>query len=157
MNKISFGMPQLLELESLEQNLKLATSLNLDYVELNMNLPQMQPNLLSANELIALAEKYQMTYTAHLPEDLDVGHFNKHIRKAYLKVLEDSIELAQAVGIKKLNMHMNKGIHFTLPTEKIEIYHRYEAQYLKNIRESLNRISTVLNKYDVTIVIENTG
>ena len=39
---MDFGMPVLLELDTLEQNAALCRELGLSFVELNMNLPQYQ-------------------------------------------------------------------------------------------------------------------
>ena len=55
-------------------------------------------------------------------------------REAHLKVLEEAIGVADRLGCKILNIHMNPGVHFTLPTEKIELYGKYQQQYLSNIK-----------------------
>ena len=43
---MEFGMPTLIEQETLEETVKLCKDLGLDFVELNMNLPQYQVEIL---------------------------------------------------------------------------------------------------------------
>lgn len=43
---IEFGMPTLIELTGLEENARLCNSLGLKFIELNMNLPQYQVEIL---------------------------------------------------------------------------------------------------------------
>ncbi|HAX72432.1 MAG TPA: sugar phosphate isomerase/epimerase, partial [Firmicutes bacterium] len=157
MNKIKFGMPQLIELESLEENFRLCHELELNFLELNFNLPHMQPNQLNVGELKALKDKYNIGLTAHLHEEIDLGHFNTHINLAYLNIIQDSLKLARDVGIDKLNLHMNKGIHFTLPTEKIEVYRKHKVEYLRHIKNNLNNLNHMLKDSNIELVIENTG
>lgn len=45
---LRFGMPTLIELNRLEDTMKLCKKLNLDFFELNMNLPQFQIEYLDA-------------------------------------------------------------------------------------------------------------
>lgn len=45
---LRFGMPTLIELNRLEDTMKLCKKLNLDFFELNMNLPQFQIECLDA-------------------------------------------------------------------------------------------------------------
>ena len=44
MHRIDFGMPTLLELPDAEDCVRLCASLGLRFLELNMNLPQYQPD-----------------------------------------------------------------------------------------------------------------
>ncbi len=39
-NKYILGMPTLIELESISDNINLCRELNLDYIEINMNMPR---------------------------------------------------------------------------------------------------------------------
>ena len=68
-----------------------------------------------------------------------------------------AIGVADRLGCKILNIHMNPGVHFTLPTEKIELYGKYQQQYLSNIKSSLELIDIWLGGTGVHISIENTG
>lgn len=154
---MNLGMPTLIELEDLEENVKLCKELGLKFIELNMNMPSFQPEQLDSHYLEALQSKYNIYFTIHLPEDLDVGHFNKRIREANLGIIEDTIHIATQIQAPIINMHMNSGIYFTLPTKKVELYDKYQEEYLKNIIESTNRISEMLKNTPTKLAIENTG
>ena len=65
-------MPTLLELQTLEETAALCRELRLQFIELNMNLPQYQPDTLNAEQLQAIAQKYGVYYTIHLDENLNV-------------------------------------------------------------------------------------
>ena len=54
MKDLIFGMPSLIELDTLQAQIDLCQSLNLNFIELNMNLPQFQPESLSSSSLRAL-------------------------------------------------------------------------------------------------------
>lgn len=157
MQRVSYGMPQLVELDLVEENVQLCSQLGLDFIELNCNLPSCQPETMNVHYLNLLKSQYGVEFTLHLPEDLDLGHFNRHVREAHLKVLEEAIGVADRLGCKILNIHMNPGVYFTLPTEKIELYDKYQQQYLDNIETSLELIDIWLGGTGVLISIENTG
>jgi hypothetical protein len=42
MNMIQFGMPTLIENQTLEENVNLCSNLGLNFIELNMNFPEYQ-------------------------------------------------------------------------------------------------------------------
>ncbi len=157
MEDLKYGMPQLLELQGIEENVKLCSDLGLDFVELNLNLPNCQPDIFNVQYLNLLQTTYNVGFTLHLPEDLDIGHFNRHIREANLKIIEESIGVADRLGIKVLNLHLNKGVHFTLPDKKVELYESYKSVYLENVRASKEAIEEYLEGTSVLIAIENTG
>ena len=81
---MKFGMPAMIEYTSIEENIKLAKKLNLSFVELNLDLPYCVLN----NKLRTLAKKYNIEFTVHLSEKLDVGELDNDIREAYLKKIE---------------------------------------------------------------------
>lgn len=150
-------MPTLIELETLEENIALCKRLNLDFVEINMNMPQFQPDKLSADYLNRLKEEHGIFFTFHLAEDIDVGHFNEGIRNAYLKVIEDSLSLLKAIDSPVLNMHMLKGIHFTLPHEKVYLYDQYREAYMSSIHRLRDLVSKSLKGSKTKVMLENMG
>jgi len=154
---LKLGMPTLIELETLEENIALCKSLGLDFIEINLNMPQFQPHILSAQSLKALQEEHQLFFTFHLAEDIDIGHFNPGIRQAYTKVIVETLELMKAIESPVLNMHMLKGIHFTLPQEKVYLYDQYLEAYLTSIREVGEQIAQTLRGSKVKVMVENMG
>lgn len=51
-NMLRFGMPALIELDRLEETIELSKKLNINFIELNMNLPQFQIECLENTEYI---------------------------------------------------------------------------------------------------------
>lgn len=154
---MKIGMPTLIELESLEENVQLCKALNLDFLEINMNFPQFQLDKLDANVLNKLKEEYGIFFTFHLAEDIDVGHMNKNIRNTYVGEALNILTFMKSIESKILNMHMSKGIYVTLPAEKVFIYEKYEEEFLSHIQTFSNLISEVIGDDDQTVFIENTG
>lgn len=78
--KLQFGMPTLIETAGLEDAMKLCGELGLDFVELNMNLPQYQAEGLEDTAYLkSMQQKYQVGYTIHLDENLNVCDFNRAV------------------------------------------------------------------------------
>lgn len=154
---MKLGMPTLIELETLEDNIELCKNLNLDFIEINMNYPQYQLDKLEVGRLIQLQQEHDIFFTFHLAEDIDIGHLNRRIRNAYIEEVIGVLNIMKQIGSKVLNMHMSKGIYITLPTERVFVYRKYLNEYLNNINEFIDRVSLILDGYEQTIFIENTG
>ncbi len=154
---MKFGMPTLIEIESLEDTLELCKNLGLDFVELNMNLPQYQIEALENTECFSrLAEKYGIFYTIHLDENLNVCDFNKAVADAYVQTVLRTIEIAKKLNISMLNMHMNHGVHFTLPHGKVQLFERYNDEYMNAWTEFRAACEKSIGNSNIKISIENT-
>lgn len=149
---MKFGMPTLVELHSLDEQVALCKRLGLDFIELNMNLP-----LFQIPELRRLPEYREVEFTLHLPEDLNVWDYNERVKQAYLETVRDAIAVAHEKGIRLLNMHMNLGVYFTLPGEKVYLFDRYKDVFLEDTRRFIDSIGDRLIRSDVVLCIENTG
>lgn len=155
--KLRFGMPTLIETDSPEEALRLCGELGLDFVELNMNLPQYQAaGLENTAYLNALGQKYQAGYTIHLDENLNVCDFNQAVAAAYTETTERAIRAAKAIGAPVLNMHMNHGVYFTLPDRKVLLFERYFEQYMQAWKRFRAVCEQAAEDSGVVICIENT-
>lgn len=155
--KLKFGMPTLIETESPEDAMRLCSELGLDFVELNMNLPQYQAEGLENTEYLkSLQQKYQVGYTIHLDENLNVCDFNQAVAVAYTETVERAVCAAKALGASVLNMHMNHGVYFTLPDRKILLFERYFEQYMQSWKNFRAVCEQAAEGADITICIENT-
>ena len=93
---LQFGMPTLIELDDLEDAMKLCNELGLSFVELNMNLPQYQTGCLEDTGYLELMkEKYQIGYTIHLDENLNISDFNRSVAEAYTDTVVRTIRAAR--------------------------------------------------------------
>lgn len=154
---MKWGMQNLLELGSLERKIEVCGELGLDFIELNMNLPECQPNRMDAEVLSELMEKHHVTYTFHVTETLDIATFDDDVREAYYMGLSKTIDLAKRLNVPIINMHMSLGIHFTLPDEKVYLYRVYQEEYLDKIRVFAEYVQQQLGHTGIRLAIENTG
>ena len=155
MKFLNYGMPTLIETRILEECAKLCAELGLDFIELNMNLPQYQLPKIDVEYFKSIADKYGIYYTIHLDENLNVCDFNSYVADAYIKTVADTIAIAKQLDIKVLNMHMAKGVYFTLPDRKVHLFSEYKEQYFKSIIDFRNMCESAIGENDIKICIEN--
>ena len=137
---IEFGMPTLIELTGLEENARLCNSLGLKFIELNMNLPQYQVEVLKNSGMFQdISKEYKVYYTIHLDENLNISDFNNAVTKAYLDTVKQSLLVAKELGIPLLNMHLSRGVYFTLPDQKVFLFDKYRDIYLMSILQIVER------------------
>lgn len=154
---MEFGMPTLIEQETLEETVKLCKDLGLDFVELNMNLPQYQVEILENTSCLKeLKEKYQVYFTIHLDENFNVADFNNIVSEAYIQTVKRAIRVAKIIDAPILNMHMNHGVHFTLPNKKVELFEKYSDFYMESIKRFREICEEEIGNDNIRICIENT-
>ena len=152
-----YGMPTLIENKSLEDNLRLCSELGLQFVELNMNLPEYQTEELEKTAyLLEMKERYGIDYTIHLDEKMNVCDFNQAVAQAYRDTVRRAIAVAKVIEAPVLNMHMNHGIYFTLPDQKLELYTIYQDAYQKSFRSFCHMCEEEIGGSGIRITIENT-
>lgn len=157
MEPLIWGMPTLLELNGIEENIDLCQSLRLNFIELNMNLPEYQPGRIDFEKFNSLKDKNEIFYTIHLPEEFDIANFNEDISDAYKKIFVESVDIAKRLSIPVINMHMNVGVFFTMPTERIYLYEKYNPEYLDKIKRFAAFSTELLKNSGVKLAVENTG
>ena len=150
-----FGMPTLIELNTVEDCAAICKELGLQFVELNMNLPQYQLNRIDVPYFKEIAEKYGIFYTIHLDENLDVSDFNPYIADGYRRTVMETVALAKELEIPVLNMHLSKGVYFTLPEQKVYLFDQYRSLYLNSIAAFKDLCQTVIDSSKIKICVEN--
>lgn len=154
---MKFGMPTLIENKNLEETVMLCKELRLDFIELNMNLPQYQIEYLeNTDEFLKIAEQYGIFYTIHLDENLNFCDFNRAVTKAYSDTVKRTIDVAKKLQVPVINMHMNKGVYFTLPDKKIYLFDKYNINYMSDIETFKELCNEAVGDSDIKITIENT-
>ena len=161
-------MPTLIENRTLQENALLCSSLGLQFIELNMNFPEYQTEyLLDTAPLLQTAEKYGLYYTIHLDENLNIADFNHLISQACLETVRQSILAARELICLRdcygdrhqplvLNMHMNHGIHITLPDRKVQMYERDPELYFSSFAKFRSLCEEWIGSSDLMICVENT-
>lgn len=149
------GMPTLIETKSLENGASLCNELGLNFIELNMNLPQYQLDKIDVEKFNTIAQKYNIFYTIHLDENLNISDFNPYIAFAYIQTVKETIELAKQLNVPIINMHLSKGVYFTLPDKKVYLFDEYKEQYLQSVRNFCKECEIAIGDFPIKICIEN--
>lgn len=154
---MDFGMPYLLEMQSIEECCALAGELGLSFVELNANFPDCAADGLDPSKLVSLERKYGLYFTFHLEEECDPFAFNASVRKAWLQTVRQTLSLASALRMPVVNMHLPKGVYITLPEQKVYLYERYKAEYESALAEFRDMCDAALNGTETRMAVENTN
>ena len=152
---LRFGMPTLIETPTLESCAALCRELGLSFVELNMNLPQYQVQTMDAAYMKAVAEKYGISYTIHIDENLNPADFNPLVAASYRQTVVDTIGLAKKLEIPVLNMHAVRGVYFTLPDRKVFLFGEYPEHYKANMRSFRDACEEAIGDSGIKICFEN--
>lgn len=152
---MKFGMPTLIETESLEQCASVCRELGLDFIELNMNLPQYQMHQIDVASLRKIAGEYGLFYTIHLDENFNISDFNPYIADAYRRTVLETIDMGQKLEVPVINMHLSRGVYFTLPDEKVYLFARYREFYLQSILDFRQMCEDAIGNAKIMICIEN--
>lgn len=150
-----FGMPTLIETASIEECAALCQELGLEFIEMNMNLPQYQVQTMDADHLKAVARRHGISYTIHLDENMNIADFNPMVAGAYRQTALDTVELAKHLEIPVLNMHMPLGVYFTLPDRKVYLFEQYRQRYLQSMAEFRDACTAAVGDSGVRICVEN--
>ncbi len=154
---MDYGMPTLIELETLRENAALCRSLGLQFIELNMNLPQYTVEVFQNLDYFKeLSKEYRIYYTIHLDENLNVCDFNSRVAGAYEETVYETLKAVIRLGVPLLNMHMQKGVYFTLPDKKVYLFEKYKERYLKKLEQFRNRCTEIIGSNGLVVSIENT-
>mgnify|MGYP000849542060 FL=1 len=152
---MDFGLPTLIELKSLDDCAALCKELDLQFVELNMNLPEYQADQIDADAFAEIAKRYGIYYTIHLDENLNPCDFNEKVACAYMDTVLQTIELAKRLAIPVLNMHLSKGVYFTLPEKKVYLFDEYMDVYLAKLTAFRDFCEKAIGGAEIRICIEN--
>lgn len=150
-----FGMPTLIETNTIEECAALCAEAGLSFVEMNMNLPQYQVQTMDAAHLKAVAGAYGIGYTIHLDENMNVADFNPDVAAAYRNSVVQTIELAKRLEIPVLNMHMIYGVYFTLPDRKVYLFEQYREDYRDNMLRFRDACQQAIGGSGIRVCVEN--
>lgn len=152
---MNYGMPTLIELPEIEDCGALCRDLGLQFIEFNMNLPQYQPDTIDEKRLVRVMKEYGLFYTIHLDENMNVADFNPYVVEGYFRTVRETIELAKRLGIPVLNMHLSRGVHFTLPDRKVFLFDKFREDYLRGIRAFRDMCTEAIGDAPIKVCSEN--
>lgn len=152
-----FGMPFLLEMNTLEECVSLCAELGLSFVELNANFPACQLSRLDPRRLKTLADEKGIYFTFHVEEECDPFAFNPSVRGAWMQTMRESITFARALDMPVVNMHFPRGVYITLPDRKVFLYSKYEQEFCQALEQFRAMCEDLLTGCRTRISIENTS
>ncbi len=151
----SLGMPVLIEMPDLGRTVRLCQELKLDFIELNMNMPEFCPENLDPDEVRQITEDTGIGFTLHSPDELDLGSFHPTVRDGYLGRMREALGWSGQAGVRVVNMHLSPGIYFTLPDRRVWIYERYVDEFTSNLWCSYSDLIPLAEAHGVEICTEN--
>jgi len=154
---MQFGMPTLIETKNLETCSALCHELKLDFIELNMNMPEYQVEKLDIKLLQKIADDNGIYYTIHFDENLNPCDFNHKVAQAYTETVLQTIEIAKLLSVPVLNMHLSEGVYFTLPDKKVFLFSEYEDDYLEKLATFKDKCTTAIDCAEIKICVENSS
>lgn len=152
---MDFGMPFLLENNSIEESAALCQRLRLSFVELNEGFPPCRG--VGARELQRLSDCYGIYFTIHAEEGFDPFNFNDRVCQAWLDSLRDEIGLAREAGVPLINMHLPKGDRITLPDRRVNLYDKYAETYRRSVLAFRQMVEEAVGDSGVRVSVENTS
>ena len=154
---MDFGMPYLLEMQSIEECCALAHELGFQFVELNANFPDCLVEKLDPAKLHRLGCKYGIYFTLHIEEECDPFAFNAAVRAAWLKSIRHALSIATALQMPIVNMHFPHGVYITLPERRVFLYDKYGAEFQTALADFRSMCEEALGGTSTRIAIENTN
>jgi sugar phosphate isomerase/epimerase len=152
---IDLGMPTLIEMPDIDETIELCKQLRLDFIELNMNMPEFCPESLPASYLKEMSRKAGIEFSVHMPDDTDLASFHDPIREGHVRRFGETARWAAEAGARLINLHLSPGIFFTLPDRKVWIYERYYDKFLGNLKEAYGKVIDYASDFGLLVCTEN--
>jgi|SRR5690554_2255361 len=153
--KIKYGMPTLIEYNSIEDNILLCKNLSLDFIEINMTMPYCYLENNSISKLNKLKDKYNIEYVMYFPQEIDFGTNYPEIQKANLSLFKRYLEFGTKIGIEKINIHLSSGPNISLPNQTIWIYEQENKQYIMRLKNEVEKLVKTAYPYQIQVCVEN--
>ncbi len=155
--KTPFGMPTLMAMERIEDNIALAEELGLQFIEVHLSLPPYRLETIDAGVYRDLAARAGLFYTFHIFEEFSYAGFHTALRQTQLAVFADVLRLALAVESPIVNIHMERGMYFTLPEGRRHFLCHYRDHHLQSLRDFRALCEDTVGGGKLKVSIENTS
>lgn len=147
------GMPTLMEFSSVKENLEVAKELGLDFLELNINMLYCTPDEDFRNQLIQYQDEYNIEFTMHYYDTVDVSSSSRHYRNYLYTAFSEIGKYLEGI-CKKMVLHLEPGAYMTIHSEKHYVY-ASDITYIDRTLNTLKTIREVLEPFGIKVVIEN--
>ncbi len=120
--------------------------LGFEYIEWVSEWPRFLNNE-NTKRLKEVLQSFELKSTIHAPfSDLNIASFNEKIREASLRVISDTLERAVELDVMLVTIH---------PGHCSPVSRRYQAEYIRIHRMSLEKIAQQAEDLGIRIGIEN--
>ena len=152
---MKYGMPTLVEFNSINETLVAARDRGLDFVEVNMSFPDYQPSRLDGKGVRTLSRELGVSLTVHADEEMNPFDFNPKVSECYFEVMRDTIRTSKEIGASVINLHLRRGVYVTLPEKVILLTDVYFEEYLTRVKKFIEMCEREIGDSDLIIAIEN--
>ena len=152
-----YGIPTLMEFSDKEVLARFCADHGFRFVEMNMTFPWFQPGTVDAGMVRALMQKYGVGFTVHLHDQVNPFEFSPEMRRAHLENALFAIDLACALELPRLNMHLLPGTYSSINGVKTYLYVHCRELYLSYVRAFRDLVDEKLRGRDTLFCIENTS
>jgi sugar phosphate isomerase/epimerase len=153
--RLRLGIPSLIEVPDFRMTVDLALELKIDFIEINMNMPEFCPESLPAKAIRDCHKKTGLDFTIHMPDDTDLASFHDPIREGHVARFGEAARWAAEADAKLINLHLSPGIYFTLPDRKVWIYENHYDKFVGNLREAYGKVIHYAKEFGVKVCTEN--
>lgn len=155
--RMRYGIPSLMEFCDVESHAAFAAANGFGFLELNMTYPWFGTDKLKKDSLRSVAEKYGIGYTLHLHDQLNPLDFCPEIRSASLEVIRKALDLAAALRLPRITMHLLPGMYSAVNGTKVYLNERCLDRYLSLADAFREEVASLLSGTGTLFCIENTG
>lgn len=155
--KTDFGIPTLMQKEKIEDNIALLNEFGLGFLEVHLSLPPYRLENIDCARYEELALANGFFYTFHIYEEFSYAAFNSRLRRAELDLFGDVIALAKSLKSPLINIHMERGMYFTLPEGRCYFLEYYRDHHDQSLKEFRSFCEEKIGNSPLKICLENTG
>ena len=96
-------------------------------------------------------------FNLYIYENLNVSDFNPHVAEAWMETVRETVRIAKQLHIPVLNMHLSRGVYFTLPDERVYLFDEYSEQYLQSLLEFREECGRQIGSSPIRFCVENSS
>lgn len=153
---MNYGIPTLMEFSDIEDLARFCAEHGFGFMEMNMTFPWFQMDAISAERLLALKQKYGIGLTIHLHDQVNPFEFSPEMRKGHIENIRFALELARALDIARVTMHLLPGTYSSVNGEKVYLYEHCKDRYLELVLAFRRFVDGRLQGQNTVLCIENT-
>lgn len=150
-----FGIPSLLQFNSLEDHLKLASEYGFDFLEIALYYPWFQTDRLDVGKALELGKQYGVGFSFHVDEQNPFS-YSRETRNAAFNTFEKIFGFSQALGVKTITMHLSDGVYSAVNGVKKYIDEVCIDEYMEYVDRFSDFCERNLDGSETFVCIENT-